>query len=282
MKKIIIPTDFSSNAYNAIAYALQLFANQKCHFFLVHAYSPPMPEPSNTMTSANTAKQLMEVSRKSAQDGLREVQDQINRSFHNPDHSFESIAAYGFLTDVIEEIGKEKQADLVVMGTKGASGIKELFLGSNTARVISTSTFSLIVVPETAIYEPFKEISFLTDYDYYFERSELKPLLDLLHQTGAELHVVHVLEKGDTLSKEKDLVRKHLHDLIKPIKVAYHLLTDKSLERAATLFIQSRNVELLCMVTKKHSFLDRLFKKLNTRDMSLHSKTPMLVLRREK
>lgn len=282
MKKIIIPTDFSSNAYNAIAYTLQLFSGEKCLFYLSHAYSPPMPEPSNTMTSATTANQIMEIARKSAQERLKEVLTQINTSYNNPDHSFETIAAFGFLIDAIYEVGNEKKIDLIVMGTKGASGIKEVLLGSNTARIINDSSFPLIVVPEVAIYEPYKEITFLTDYDYYFERSELKPLIELVNQTGAALHVVHVLEKGDKLDKKKELVREHLDDIVKPAKVSYHLLTDKSVEKAATLFIQSRNTELLCMVTKKHSFLDRLFKKLNTREMSFHTKIPMLVLKRGK
>ncbi|WP_340198548.1 universal stress protein [Ascidiimonas sp. W6] len=280
MKRIVIPTDFSPNAYNAIAYALQLFSEEHCSFYLLHAYSPPMPEPSNTMTSAITAKRLMEISQKSAEQGLEEVLDQIKSSFNNPNHSFEIIATYGFIKDVIDEVAENKKADLIVMGTKGASGLKEIVLGSNTARVIANSSYSLIVVPETAIYEPFKEIAFFTDYDYYFERSELKPLVDLVQQTKAELHVAHILTKGDKPIPEKELVREHLDDLIKIVKPQYHLLTDHSVEKAIHIFAQSRKTAMLCMLTQKHSFLDRLFNTHPTKNISYHTKIPMLVLRK--
>jgi nucleotide-binding universal stress UspA family protein len=282
MKKIIIPTDFSANAYNAIAYALQLFAAENCIFYLIHAYSPPMPEPTNTMTSASTAKKLIDMAHKSAQQGLDEVLEQIQTSFMNTKHSFETIPSFGFLTDVIDEVGKEKDVDLVVMGTKGASGLKEIVIGSNTSRIIGGSNYPLIVVPENAIYDTLKEVAFMTDYDYYFERAEINPLVELVKQSGAELHITHVLIKGDKPSQEKELVREHLEDILKPVTPKYHFLTEKSVENAIHLFVQSRNTDLLCMVTKKHSFLQRLFKKPTTKEVSFHTKIPMLVLRRGK
>lgn len=280
MKKIIIPTDFSENAYNALTYSLRLFAEVKCHFYLVHAYTPPIPEPANTMTSATTAKQLMDMSRKNAQRELDGVVERVKSSFANPGHTFETFPVYGFLADVIDQIAEEKEAELVIMGTKGASGIKEIVLGSNTARVIGHSVYPLLVIPENAVYTPIKEVAFFTDYDYYFEKSELKPLTGLLRLTGASLHIAHITAKGNQPGKQKELVKEHLLDILKPEKPGFYLLTSQYVEKAIMLFMQSRGNDLLCLVTKKQSFLERLFKKQITREVSYHFKKPMLVLRR--
>lgn len=280
MKRIIIPTDFSANAYNALAYALHLFADEKCLFYLLHAYSPPMPEATNIMTSANTAKKLIELTQESTQKGLDEVLQKIETSFKNPNHSFETIPAFGFLTDVINEIAKEKNADLIIMGTKGASGLKEIILGSNTSRVIGNARLPLIVVPENAVYEHLNEIAFFTDYESYFKAGEINFLLELARQSKAALHVVHVLKKGELLGPEKQKIQEDLTKKCEPIKAEFHLLTENDIENAIRLFVQSRNTPFLCLVTKKYTFLQNLFKTPTTKEVSFHTKTPMLVLKK--
>ncbi|WP_340073705.1 universal stress protein [Leptobacterium sp. I13] len=279
MKKILIPTDFSENAWNALQYALDLYKDETCNFFILNAYSPPIVSPTNPITSASTTKVLLDVAKKSAEEGLAAVMARINESYSSSKHQFETIASYDFLVSAVKETVKEKEIDMVVMGTKGASGLKEVIMGSNTAGVIGHIECPLLAIPEEAVFKPLKELAFATDYAYYHERFELAELLELAQKYNASICVLHALEHKDGLSKEQELVRQHLDELMEPIQHSFHTLTRVSLETATRTFTQSRDIDMLCMVTKHHSFLTRLFGKPRVEEISFHTKIPLLVLK---
>ncbi|WP_340063320.1 universal stress protein [Ascidiimonas aurantiaca] len=281
MKKILIPTDFSDNAFNAVRYALQLFAEETCTFTLLNSYNPPMAEQVNPMTTADTARVILDMAKKTSEDGLNEVLQKISADFPNKNHTFKTVSEYNFLKEAIEELVEAEKPDLIVMGTKGASGLKEIFLGSNTARVISQIECPLLAVPENATFSPIKEIAFATDYDYYFERSEMETMIDLINKFDAGFHVFHVLEHGEELPEVKAKVRNYLADIFKEQKPDFRLLTEAKLDTATRIFIQSRDVDLLCMVTRKQTFIERLFGKSRTGGISFHVQIPLLILRKE-
>src|SRR5690606_2937541 len=99
MKKIILPTDFSENAYNAIAYALELFKNEECTFFLLNTYTPILYD-SEYMYYTPTLS-IDEVYKTNSIKGLDRLVNRINKEFNNPKHTFKKISVFNFLTDEI-------------------------------------------------------------------------------------------------------------------------------------------------------------------------------------
>ncbi|MAQ76379.1 MAG: hypothetical protein CL613_08615 [Aquimarina sp.] len=126
MKTILIPTDFSKNAYQALFYATQLFKNYQCHFILLNTFSVNTPVLTSRLNPSKGGELYKKLSVESDAK-LTEVYHKIVRDTDGLDHSFETVSISQPLTETIEKTIRSKDIDLIVMGTKGATGAKEFF-----------------------------------------------------------------------------------------------------------------------------------------------------------
>jgi len=127
---ILLPTDFSDNAWSAIVYALKLYANKDCTFYLLNSCKP---EGSSMSIMSN---KLITVMKDAAMKQLLELKRMARITDANENHSFEIILSTESLIDAVNRTIITHNIDLVVMGTKGASKAKEIFFGSNTVNVL--------------------------------------------------------------------------------------------------------------------------------------------------
>ena len=159
MKNILIPTDFSDNAWNALVYGISFFKKTHCTFHIVHINS------INTNASGEAATYVSpDILEKTilaeSKEKLKALSKKIELLPLNVKHEFHFKAIYGFFTDQLKEFVKKKNIDLIIMGTKGASGLKSVSIGSNTGNVITKVPCTLMAVPEDATYEKIEEIGF--------------------------------------------------------------------------------------------------------------------------
>jgi nucleotide-binding universal stress UspA family protein len=159
MKNILIPTDFSDNSWNAIKYAVNFFENSSCNFYLLHVNT------INTLVVAETTympsqEVIEETYVKPSKVKLKEMLIRIESISKNKNHKFFTLSDYNYFIESIRRHVKEKKIDIIVMGTKGASGIKKYIVGSNTGDVITRVHCSTLVVPENATFIKPKEIAF--------------------------------------------------------------------------------------------------------------------------
>ena len=278
MKHIVLPTDFSDNAFNAINYALQLFKEDSCTFYLLNAYSPPIIQPTDVMNSSTNTKELLDIVTQASENGLKDTLKKIAKKHKNSKHQFELVSKFDFLLGTIKSIVEEKHIDFIVMGTKGAGGIKEVIIGSNTAGVIGHVNCPILAIPEEAVFQPIHEIAFATDYDYYFEKDEIKPLTDIAKKFKATIKIMHALELNHPLTKDQEEIKRYVDATLKGTPHDFYTLTNASLETATRLFIQSRDIGMLCMIAKHHNFFSRLFGKPRVEEISFHIKIPYLIL----
>ena len=179
MQKILIPTDFSENAWNAIRYAMQLFANNECTFYLLNTYTPVIPS-SRFMAKMIDGVSIVDAVRDSSERGLHHSVSQIKGQFANTKHRFETISSFNLLGEEIKDLVEKLNIDLIVTGTKGASGIDEVFMGSNTVRIIkSMKRCPVLAIPQHFGYMAPREIAFATDFNRFYTSSELHPQLRL-------------------------------------------------------------------------------------------------------
>lgn len=278
MNNIVLPTDFSDNAWNAIEYALQLFKDDECTFYLLNSYSLPLIQPTSTVSSVTTTKVLMDVAKQASENGLNEVLEKISKNYSNKNHQFKLISDYDFFLGAVKNIVKEKKINFIVMGTKGSSGIKEVIIGSNTAGVIGQVDCPILAIPEKAKYKPIKEIAFATDYDYFFEKGEIAPLTTITKKHNASIKILHALDVKDKLTKDQEEIKRYLDEMFSDVSHNFYTLTRVSLETATRVFIQSRDIDMLCMIAKHHNFFGRLFGKPRVEEISFHIKIPYLIL----
>ena len=212
MKKIILPTDFSENAYNAIKYAVHLFKDVEATFYLLHTYTPPIFQVEYVLQSPSQVG-LGDSYKMRAIEQLEALKQRLLEEFKNAEHTFVTWADFNTLTDEIEIMTKNEKADLVIMGTQGATNTREILFGTNTTQVISKATCPVIAVPSNFEYVAPKEILFPTDYEIDYEKEQLKQLLDISKNHGSNIEVIHV-NTGHDLSDEQIKNKQKLNYLL--------------------------------------------------------------------
>ncbi|MEN8185867.1 MAG: universal stress protein [Bacteroidota bacterium] len=279
MKNILLPTDFSNNSFNAIKYAVDLFKNKDCTFHLLNVYK--VPYLTNEELMDNDAQQLARIEKElyeSSQKGLDEIVKKVNTESN---HNFKVFSDYNFLTNSVKQILKREEIDLIVMGTKGATGAKEIFMGSNTGDVLMKTDCSLLAVPEDSKYKAPSEITFVTDFRIHY-KEELETLINLAKENHSSIRILHLLNEGK-LDEEQIHNKKVLIKLLDKIDHTFHTLTNTDFETAVNCFTQSRgNIDMITIIAKHYNIFQRLFFKPKVEDLSFHTKIPLLVLHKNK
>ena len=277
MKNILIPTDFSENAWNALLYGISFFKKTHCAFYIVHVNSV------NTNTSGETAMFLSpDILEESilveSKEKLNKLMSKIEHLPLNVKHEFKPIALYGFLTDHIKTQVKEKKIDLIIMGTKGSTGLKSVSIGSNTGDVITKVPCTILAVPENAVYSGIKEIGFPSDFQLTYDHKILETLKDILLLKKSTLRLLYVSLNNEKLSPIQENNKRILMEHYKDIECSFHVVTGKKIDESIQCFTESRNLDMLVMVAKNLNFLERILFRPTVEKISYHTKVPFLVI----
>ncbi len=277
MQRILIPTDFSQNAWNATAYGLELLKSVKCTFYLLHVHPiPPYSGMSTSVRSSTTV--LKDTMLQDSKVELQKLITKIKKLNGYANHSFQTHVVYDYFVDSIKREVAEKKIDLIIMGTKGASGLQKVTVGSNTGDVITKVHCPLLAVPENAKYSHPKEIAFPTDYNLVYDINVLDTLTTMVHMNDATLRVVHISRKGEDLSEEQLRNKEFLHDYLRGVDHSFHSLTGTRLETAIQCFVESRDIDMVAMVAKNLNFFQRILFRPSVEEISYHTDIPFLVL----
>ena len=155
MKRIILPTDFSDNAFNAIRYALNLFETEPCTFYLLNTYTPAAYFVGTVQMNSYSAVQLEQIASNESRKKLDEVEKQIYKEFPNNSHNFVKLSAFNLLVSELISLVEAHSIDLIIMGTKGATGAKEIFIGTQTMFAIKKVTCPIIHSGNTYTFRNF-------------------------------------------------------------------------------------------------------------------------------
>ncbi|MEK6152225.1 universal stress protein [Flavobacteriaceae bacterium 3-367] len=277
MKNVLIPVDFSDNSWNAVQYAKELFQRTPCVFYLFHI-NAIAPYSGAETSIVGSSKVLEEAVLQESQERLDEVLKRIEQLPVNTEHRFETLTVYDFFVDAIRKQIADKKIDLIVMGTKGASGLKKVTMGSNTADVITKVKCPVLAVPENAEYKKPKEIGFPTDFNLSYDIKVLDTLIEIVQMHHAALRVLYISGKGEELNSEQHKNKAFLHDYFKDLEHSFHRVTSKKLETAVQCFVESRDLDMISMVAKNVNFLQRVLLRPAVQEISYHTDVPFLVL----
>ena len=279
MQKILIPTDFSENAWNAIRYAMQLFANNECTFYLLNTYTPVIPS-SRFMAKMIDGVSIVDAVRDSSERGLQHSVNQIKGQFANPKHRYETISSFNLLVEEIKDLVEELKIDLIITGTKGASGIDEVFMGSNTVRIIkSTERCPVLAIPQHFGYLAPREIAFATDFNRFYTTSELQPLLRLAKMFNATIRVVHVQYKLRALSELQQFNLNMLRRYLKDVEHYVHTVSElSSISNTLEIFTEELDIHLLALLNYQHSYMEKMTREPIVKRTAFHTQIPLLVI----
>lgn len=278
MKNILVPTDFSHDAYCALFHAAKLFASKPTTFHILHVFDEYTPLQGKKTMLFGSKKRLKEI-QIASEEQLTSIFHKIVLDNDNPQHQFRIISKKGVLAKTINKLIPEYDIELVVMGSKGQTGAKEIFLGSNTMQVVNRIKHCpVLAVPRQVDYKTPKEIAFVTDFKKGCEKKTLAPLLFLASLHGATVHVMHITEE-EILDKEQESYRKLLELSLKGVNHTFHRIHDfDDKARVINTFLDKLNLDMFAMVYHKHNFFDRLMREPVIRDVSMYAETPFLIL----
>jgi len=277
MKNILLPTDFSENSWNAVAYALDYFTKKSCNFYILHVteiykYS----NGSSLITNINTTLEKTIVNQ--AKINLQNLLKKIKKLSVGTQHSFVTIYSKDSFVSTVKQHVVEKNIDLIVMGTKGASRIKKAIIGSNTADLITKVKCPVMAIPEKAKFHKLKNITFPTDYNIFYQTKILNNLLKLIKNSDATLRILHVGKKDEKLTTYQEENKEYLNTFFIDEKHSFHKVTNKKIEAGIQCFVESRAVDMIVMVAKNLNLFQQILFKPTVEEISYHTEVPFLVL----
>lgn len=268
MKKIIVPTDFSETSWNATAYAFGLAEEMNGVINLMHCYLPSAVD-VNTLTE-NTIKEMKE-------EQLNEFYEKVSTQWVGEKSKHPTISKtfkMGFPVEEIVRLAKKEDA-FIVMGSTGDTGAFKKFFGSISTTVAHRSEQPVFIIPPKAIYKEITKIAYACEADEVPDM-HMHTINKLADSFGASIRLVHV-EKKDEMDMYFDLI-KVWKEHYPNADVENHFVQADEVNEGLNDFVDDQGVDLLVMVHKKRGFLDDLFHKSHTKQMSINSKTPLLVL----
>ena len=276
MVRVLLPTDFSDNAFHAIRYAILLFKEQESIFYLLNTYMPPSYS-VGSMPNNVTALEMEEIMKENSKRRLEQIQKKIREESANAKHAFKIVSAFNFLTNEIRSLVKSEAIDYVVMGTQGATGAQEIFMGTQTMNTIKKAKCPVLAVPEFAKLEIPKKILFPTDFMIDENENSLSYLKRLCNAHDSQLIFLHV-DHGERLNISQKNTKEWLHKYFQSVNPQFHFDMNIKLIEAVNLYQEKFSINLLAMVHNRHRFFSNLLFKHAVNQFAYHTKIPFLVL----
>ncbi len=276
MKLIVVPTDFSALADNALKYGMDLATAMGSSLMIVHVYQIPISYSEVPLITVS-----IEEIRKASEDRLAELK-----------HNIETITAgklvvytesrLGDVGDEINKLTKTLQPFVIVMGSRGVTGAGKFFLGSNSLSLISRTNTPVIVVPPGGRFSPYKKIGLSTDFKGVVDKTPVAPIRALVSFFNAELHVLHVDYKQRNFNPGVPEQTLNLDMLLTGMNPTYDFIENKDVNEGINDFAEKNNIDLIVTLPQKHSFLESLFEKSLTRELLHHTHIPVMCIRNDK
>jgi nucleotide-binding universal stress UspA family protein len=276
MKKILIPIDFSENAINAVDYALTLFKDELCKFYILHAYQEDIYLNKAPITK-EVLKEVIRTAGKDSQLQLKKTLKLIKKLSPNSKHVFKILSANNILVDEADKVVDEKDIDLIIMGTLGDTNNKERTFGSHTLQVLKYVKCPVLVVPENYSYNEPNHILFATDYTIPYQQRELDLLNKIAYDNSAIIDVLYISE-DNYLSPWQETNKSFIKENLRKKKVRFKITKDKNITNEIHSYIKDHETDILVMINRRHSFLENILFQDNVDKISLSLSIPLLAL----
>jgi nucleotide-binding universal stress UspA family protein len=274
MKKILVPTDFSEVAENAFVHALELASKVDAELLLLHTYELPIVDnqfaPQNYQAISDSLELVKFEKFKEIVPKLHEIAEGRKLGHVN----FSHIIMVGDLVYNMNECIKNEGVDWIVMGTSGATGWKELFLGTNTSDVIASVSVPVLCVPAKADYVSIKNIGFTTRFREK-DKAALAQVIEIARKTHSKVKCLYVKTNNSDVLDEKVTEWRNFFETD---LVQFFVVPDNDVSTTIVDFITNQEIDVLAMVTYKRNFFVSLFESSLAEKMSYASTIPVLVL----
>lgn len=276
-KKILIPTDFSKNAWNAITYAADLFESEECTFYLLNVYGTTGYTLGDLMVPEPGTKSYDDAATIS-QKGLEKVLELLKLREPNYKHTYKTISEFNEPLIAMKECVDEYDITMIIMGTKGASNKRGVLFGSNTITAMEKiRNCPVLGIPKEARIASVKEIVMPTSYKTHYKSKELSVLRTIAQLQDATICVLHV-NPTEELTNEQQEKKVLLSECLEHTKYRFHHLSGVDATIGVRNFVESRDSDMVAIINRKHAFFGSVFTAPMVKELGMFSKVPLLVM----
>jgi nucleotide-binding universal stress UspA family protein len=288
MNKIVVPVDFSSNSLKAAMYAFTLQKETQCVLYFVYITGVIIPEeyvPKGKQMGGIEyhielcKKQLRKFAAKAAKKTLGDSALAENVKIVVDD---DPVIVNGILN-----AAKKYSARLIVMGTKGAGGLKEILIGSNTADIVEKAACPVLAIPDSWKPAPIQKVALFSEMVH--PKQEIKQFLKTGIATKAYINLVHITPvfpevfKVDGIDTEKAINKLskdtgHEHLSLTIVKTR----AENDVTGGIKKYLEEHKTDLVVMTVRERNWFDKLLERSRTKKMVFHAKVPVLSIHRSR
>ncbi|HMG94620.1 MAG TPA: universal stress protein [Chryseolinea sp.] len=273
MVNILVPTDLSELSKIAVQYAIKIANKTEGNITLLHVINIIEPTRATMRLRLKALEQELFAVAKEDLDAM--IKDISKTLKSNLPIKIKVVKGASF-NDTVKKEAKRLRTGLIVMGTRGASGLKKYVMGSNTASVIDASDVPVLAVPELGSFKNFRNVVYASDLTHL--EKELKTLIPYLEKFESTVHLIHVAQSLKAVSA----IERKIDAVVQKTgykNVIVRVMVNKKVDEAIDHYVEVIKADLLTMFAHDRSFYEKLFDRSMTRKMAFHSKIPLLAFR---
>ena len=285
IQRILVPTDFSGSADTAADAAIELSKKSGARIIFFHVIQVPVDwigMETHASTSLYKSLQDKEKLYPEARAKIGEVHnklDQLVEKAKNAGASAEPELAFNQPYNTIVNYAQQIHADLIVMGTHGVSGVRDVVLGSNTQKVVKMAECPVLTVKEGMGLSQIEHIAFASDFHEKMDQSSFWKVIDIANMLNADMHLVYIntpYEFEDTITANEKLER--FSALFPEVNVTKHIFNDYGIEKGVMSFCKANNIHMVAMGTHGYKGLKHMLRENISENLVNSADVPVLTV----
>jgi nucleotide-binding universal stress UspA family protein len=270
MKTIILATDFSSAALNAANYAADMAVAINADLRLLTI--PNFPIYYNDVPPITTPEEVVI----NAEETLNELKKQLERKTGNKIKIIAEVRMGTFFNE-LKTFCDSIHPFAVVMGSQGLTNAERLFFGSHTVFAMKHLMWPILAIPRGAKFSSIKKIGLACDFEKVVDKTPVDEIEKLVKNFNARLYVINT---GTTKAHEPEMIFQSglLEVMLEGLQPEYYFTNSHDIDEGIMDFCEKNNIDLLIVMPKRHTLLDKLIHSSHTKQLILHSHVPVMAL----
>jgi hypothetical protein len=276
-KKILCYTDFSENDFNAIVYAVQLYKNQDCAFYILNAFQANKNASDIVALVSEPGDVECVAAKKISEEGLKKIIDTLKKQHINTKHSYKTIASYNSLLYALKDTISRNSIDLVVIGSKGELDDEENEKTPTLDIMEYITECPILAIPGNHKFYGLNKIVLPINYKESINEANFSELLDLVKLHNINIDILHIKKEHD-LDENQVENKKLLESILKGLQYSFHILTDIGVNKGINLFIESEQCDLIVFIDEKSNYIGNELPRPLLKELENHLLIPVLAL----
>ena len=272
MKKILVPTDFSQHAENALRVAAQIAKENNSEIILLHMLELPRQEID--LIGGSSIPEIM-LFKKKAFSSLEKL---ANEDFLDG-IKISEIVQFEKAFDGILDVSRKNDVNLIVMGSHGTSGFQELFIGSNTEKVVRISEVPVLIIKNRIKEFKASNLVFASDFSPEIKKP-FQQLIEFADLFNSHLNLVMINTPNSF--KPTHVAKKTMNDFMDEFSntnYSLHVYSDSNIEKGILNFANSIDADLIGMCTHGRTGFARFFNGSISEDLVNHAVRPVITFK---